>query len=121
MAKSFTWITPPNALQKGIAEHGAKVAAAVIAIANRRAMEAQNDMRRNASWTDRTGNARSGLFTKVEVVNEGTAVIVWFSHGHTIDYGIYLETSYAGKYAIIVPTMSSYGPKVMNDIRGLLK
>jgi hypothetical protein len=77
-------------------------------------------MRQNASWTDRTGNARSGLFSEANMVGEDVIEIV-FSHGHTIDYGIHLETGNAGKYAIIVPTLQKTVAKVRADLQQLLK
>ena len=117
----FTWDIPPSALQEGVAKYGENLLVALVAIAQRRAMEGQDERRKNARRMDRTGNSRSGLSTKVEVVNGGEEVTVLFSPGHTVIYGIYLETSYAGKYAIIAPTVSNYGPKIMNDVRALLK
>ena len=67
-------------------------------------------MKLNAPWTDRTTNARNGL--KAEAVKG-----LKFEHSivlsHAVDYGIYLETSNDGKYAIIQPTIDVMGPKVI--------
>lgn len=56
-------------------------------------------MRSNAPWTDRTTNARNGLFSKS--LREGDSHLLVLSHG--VSYGIFLETMQAGKYGIIVP------------------
>lgn len=114
------WITPPSELEKAIFKYGERVLVAVKALADFIATEAQNEMRQNAPWTDRTGNARSGLFSIAEQAAKDV-VIIYFSHGHTIEYGIYLELSNAGRYAIIAPTMERTYPKVRQMLDDLLK
>lgn len=61
-----------------------------------------------ASWTDRTGDARAGLDT--EVYWEGDTVI--WELFHTVDYGKWLETIYSGKFAVIMPTLELFAPQV---------
>lgn len=56
-------------------------------------------MRTGARWTDRTGNARSGLFTATK--HEGGKHTLLLSQG--VSYGIYLETRFSGRYAIVRP------------------
>lgn len=62
----------------------------------------------NAPWADRTGDARSGL--DVDVRWEGNE-IVWEMF-HTVDYGIYLETRWNGKFAIIMPTLEMFSSEI---------
>jgi len=57
--------------------------------------------RSNAKWTDRTGNARNGL-TGRYVENGDEHKLVLF---HRMPYGIWLETRFSGKFAIIMPTL----------------
>ena len=59
----------------------------------------------NAPWTDRTANARQSLHTFVEDLAADT-VALYLSHG--MEYGLYLETRYAGAYAIIWPTIEAH-------------
>lgn len=73
-------------------------------------------MRQNAPWSDQTGNARNGLTARP--YNEGLHVGIDLFH--TVPYGIWLEVKSSGKYAIIVPTVSAMGPKVIDSVRGLL-
>jgi hypothetical protein len=61
---------------------------------------AESKMRADAPWTDRTGNARAGLRAR-HVESGGDHTLVLF---HTMDYGVYLEVSHDGEYAIIGPT-----------------
>lgn len=69
----------------------------------------------NAPWTDRTGNARAGLGGYVERDGNDFGLIIF----HRVNYGIYLETKYAGRDAIIIPTLDVFGPRVMSALAGL--
>lgn len=89
----------------------------IAAVMDYNANEAQNYMRVNAPWTDRTGNARQGLFAK-PFREPGRHIIVCY---HTMPYGIWLEVRWAGKYEIINPTIRNQGKKVMQDLRSLLR
>ncbi len=113
------WVVPPKVLEKKIEEYGRKVITAVLAVAEYIATEAQNDMRNNAPWTDRTGNARSALFSFAEEVG-GDVVHLYLSHGSAINYGVFLEKKYGGRYAIIIPTMQRIMPRLKKMLRDLL-
>ena len=78
------------------------------------------DMRTNAPWQDRTGNARSGLFSVAEQVSQ-EMVVIYLSHAHTTDYGIYLELSRGGRFAVITPTMEKLYPEIKRMLDNLLK
>lgn len=66
--------------------------------------------RRSAPWTDRTGNARASLSAQAVRFSVNRFGII-LSHG--VDYGIYLEKSNDEKYAVIMPTIRAYAPRVM--------
>lgn len=72
------------------------------------AIEALEYAKANAPWDDRTGDAREGL--DVDVYWQGHEV-VWDMF-HTVDYGVYLETRWNGKYAIIMPTLEMFAPQI---------
>ena len=121
MAKSaIKWIIPPTKLSEAIGEYGDRVFVAIKALADFIAQQAQDDMRRGAPWTDRTGNARSGLFSVAEQAAKQT-VIIYLSHGHTIEYGVYLELARGGRYAIIAPTMQRIYPMVERMLKALFR
>lgn len=73
-------------------------------------------MKDNAPWTDRTGNARRGLAAQ-RVSNGFANTIVLY---HQVSYGIFLETRWNGRYAIIQPTIEALGPDVMDRLQGVL-
>lgn len=77
------------------------------------AVEALEYAKANAPWTDRTGDARSGLDTDVEW--EGDEV-VWSLY-HVVDYGLFLETIANGKWSIIMPTLEQFAPKVGKGLK----
>lgn len=70
---------------------------------------AENFARTNASWVDRTGNARNGLRAqhfKVPMVVHRLVIY------HTMPYGLWLEVRWSGRYAIIGPTMLHISPQL---------
>lgn len=72
------------------------------------AVEALEYAKANAPWADRSGDAREGLDT--DVYWEGHT-IVWDMF-HTVDYGLYLETRWNAKYAIIMPTLEMFSGQI---------
>jgi len=72
----------------------------------------------DATWTDRTGNARSSLNASVEVLGPSTFALV-LAGG--VKYQIWLEVRFAGRYAVIMPTIRAYAPLVMASFTKLLE
>lgn len=79
----------------------------MVAAANYVAPQLEQHMRTNATWTDRTGAARAGLGASVVVSTNKVAIVLF----HSVAYGVYLETRWGGRYAIIRPTLAIGGPK----------
>lgn len=67
-------------------------------------------MRSNASWTDRTANARNGLdaIPSREGLN---GYVITLTHG--VPYGIWLEVRWSGKYGIIPEAVRQGGQELM--------
>lgn len=80
--------------------------------------KALGHMKTTAKWTDRTGNARNGLGTAVEWVPKERHTIRLF---HRMWYGIFLETRWAGRFAIILPTIQQFGPDTMRLLDKLFR
>ena len=70
----------------------------------------------NAPWTDRTANARQSLWTTVEALSQDT-VALYLSHG--VEYGVHLESRYAGRYAIIWPTIEAHLSQIGQMLQGI--
>lgn len=79
------------------------------------AAEIENQEKRNAPWTDRTGNARNTIYAFSE--RDGDNIEIFTGIG--IEYGKYLEVSNQKKFAIIKPTVDEFLPKIKRDIINL--
>jgi hypothetical protein len=88
----------------------------VAGVVKQRSHIAEGWMREEAPWTDRTGNARSGLSAETEHVRLKYHAIHLF---YRVPYGIWLEVRHAGKYAIIIPALLDQGPKMMKTLNKL--
>jgi len=91
---------------------------AIKQVANYWAAVFENYAKSEAPWTDRTGNARQNLHTFIEELS-GDTVRLYLSHG--MDYGIYLETRYAGRYEIIMPTIRRHLPQIRQMLQGIFR
>ena len=108
------WVRPPAKLAQAIEQYGDKVLTALVAVAQRSADLMQNDARNNAPWTDRTGNARSGLFGTAEADFARHVVTIYLSHGALINYGVYLELAHGGRFSILMRTVESHLPELQS-------
>jgi hypothetical protein len=83
------------------------------------AIQALAFAKEQASWTDRTGDAREGLDTDVVYANNS---IIWSMY-HTVDYGLWLETIQSGRFSVIMPTLelfaSRIGDHLSEDVEGV--
>lgn len=111
------WVRPPSELATAVERYGDRVLRAVAAIAQYTATAMQNDAKANATWTDRTGNARTGLFGTSEADFAAKVVTIYLSHGATIDYGRWLELANSGRYAVIMRTMQAHYEPLMQMLR----
>lgn len=74
-------------------------------------------MKMNAKWVDRSSNARNGLFARAVREPRKRYGIVF---AHSVDYGIWLEVRFSGRYAIINPTMNQIAPQVSSGLQGIM-
>lgn len=79
------------------------------------AEDIQDWMYYNAPWRDRTWNARNGLRAEVYERNRGNNQGLDISlHYSGIDYDQFLEFSYGGTYAIILPALEHWQDRIMD-------
>lgn len=64
----------------------------------------------NAPWSDQTGNARAGLQGSAQ--HDEDRHISTASIAHGVDYGVYLETRFGGRFAIILPTVLQFAGRL---------
>lgn len=89
--------------------------AAIVALALNWAGELEGRAKKNAPWTDRTGNARNGLFGNVSVSKDEAVIVL----GHSMEYGVFLELANDGRYAILQPTINKAVPEIVKTYKSL--
>lgn len=93
-------------MQVKLNQMGPTVKRGMVAAANYTAPLAEAHMKATAPWTDRTSAARNGLGAKVVVSTNKVAIVLF----HSVPYGVYLETRWGGRFAVINPTIAIMGP-----------
>jgi len=76
--------------------------------------QAEAEAKRNAPWTDRTGNARksiTGSGPEVSATRMRAALAIGMY------YGVFLELSNGGKYRIVWPTVLQVGSRLPDYLR----
>lgn len=86
----------------------------VMRVAERYSVEIEAWMKANATWQDRTGDARREL--RAEIIDvSGKAVTILLRHG--VDYGLWLEVANGGRYAILTRALDHWAPMIWRDIQ----
>lgn len=120
MGASFTWDTSKF---KSAKHMEAKLQRALYGVVKYWDGPIERHMKHNAPWTDRTTNARNGLFAVAQksgrTIAGSTFAIVL---GHSVDYGVYLEEGTENMRArpIVMPTIQIYAPKVIGTLTKIL-
>lgn len=103
-------------LLKGVDVFSDRLERGIIGVFERQKHVAVAWMRENAPWTDRTGNARSGLSTVGRYKAGVSYTLVLFGR---MPYNIWLEVRHQGKYSVIIPAIVDQGPKLMKTLNKL--
>jgi len=80
--------------------------------------QVENFATANAPWHDITGNARQGLYANVDHAPRQYVSMI-AGHG-PVEYAIWLEIANAGRWAILLPTISYFEPRILADVRKAL-
>lgn len=112
---SGSGLTWSGDLTDKINEFGPRVKRAMVAGAKVVEPQAEAYMKSNATWTDRTGNARNGLKAQTVVSKNSVAIYLF----HQVPYGPWLELRWSGRYQIINPTVEVFAPVLIDTIAGL--
>jgi hypothetical protein len=71
-------------------------------------VQLEMEMKANAPWADRTGQARSKL--SANTTQADGVVTLTLSHG--VSYGFWLEVIQNGRFAILGPTIERHGRRI---------
>ena len=115
---TFQWQTTPADAFTGLFDSYENYIHQVTkAIADYYAPQIEAWMKSNAKWQDRSGNARQTLWADVtEMVGEMVGIV--FDHG--MEYGLFLETISAGRWAIITPALDHWSPIIFRAVQEAL-
>lgn len=139
----FHWVIPPEKeLIQNVEAYGDKIFVALQAVATYWGQRNQDDARISAPWTDRTGNARGGLFFAVDgfglnpvtgmvtseaslnsdvAIESGDNNTLIITLGHSVFYGKFLELKNGGRYAIIMSTIEGNLPMLERMVQDIFK
>lgn len=111
---TFKWKVPPSAtFVAGVDRYTLRINAAMKVLYDYYAPQIENWMKDNASWTDRTGNARQTLWAESQALVNGAAL----HFGHGMSYGVFLEYANAGRFAIIAPALDHWTPIIWAAVK----
>lgn len=103
-------------LRDGINNGNKRLQEKIMITLERYAPEIEGYMKVNAPWSDQTSNARNGLAARAFDEGNSKGIVLY----HQVPYGLWLEVKFSGRYAIILPTIEEYGPRVMSSVKNLL-
>lgn len=109
-----------NTLSYRLGEFSPELDSKIAVLVDRQADVGTRDMKMNAPWTDRTGNARATL--QGEATHKDRLHTIKLHGG--MPYQIWLELKNAGRFAIIGPTTIDLGKKTMalaHTLMGMMK
>ena len=104
-------------LSQNLDEFQDRLKYAVQMYASSKANEFEALMKANRKWTDRTGMAKARLNASISEPDENT-IRITLAHG--VEYGIWLELANEKNFAIIAPTLSQQGPRVIEGLNDLM-
>lgn len=104
-------------LDKKLANIKLRVEKACILKATQTATKAENYMKANRPWKDRTGDAKRELYCTAK---EGKQGVINVTFGHGVPYGTALEFGHAGRYEILTPTLRIYQPVFKKDMQDVI-
>ena len=85
--------------------------AALYALALRYAAQMEAYAKATAKWQDITSMARKGLFGYALPRDK----VLLLRIAHSMDYGVYLELTNQGRYAVLSPTVKRFAADFMED------
>lgn len=112
----FQWTVPPSELRTHLGQFAQLLLEATLDLARYFAAKIEAYAKTHAPWTDRTGNARQGLFARAYRVASSVIIVL----SHKMSYGIWLEVAHSGKYAIILKTLERHYGEVLRGYRQLV-
>ena len=106
-----------STLSKNLDNMAVKLGAVILMYSATKASEIEYNMKADRPWTDRTGMAKAMLSAKVSRPSDD---LIRITLAHGVSYGIWLELANGKNYAIIAPTVTKEGPRIVQDLNDLM-
>lgn len=100
-------------LNAKLSKMGPKVGTALLMYMSTKTKSIESSMKVNRPWTDRTGMAKATLSG---TLSQPSPDLMRITLAHGVEYGIWLELAHEKNYAIIAPTISKEGPRLMEGL-----
>lgn len=108
---------PEDAFSEGYSAYARNIRGTIIVLLNNHKADIQEWMQQNASWKDRTGAARRGLYVDVSIMADSIVATL----GYSVPYGIFLETKQTGKHAILTPAVDYWTPIIIEELQAIFE
>lgn len=96
-----------ESLFKNVETFDSRAQAALSKVTTYYALRAETHVKTRAPWTDRSGNARSGLSAQPFTESNVYRVVVY----HSVTYGKWLEIRWGGRWGIIQKSVRELTPE----------
>jgi hypothetical protein len=113
---SVTWTDKSGNIRVNLQKLDPRMYALIAATVDFTRDKAVGEMKEQAPWKDRTGNARATLNAKTS--HDRTQHVLKLFGG--VPYQIWLEIRWAGRYSVISKQVPVQGKKLMERINGLM-
>lgn len=113
----IVWRSSPADMAKRVETYKRNLLAAVFRLAQEWAKQMADEMRATHPWINQTGEAERKLFGRAFRLVAGAVIAI----GHGVDYGIYLERRWSGRYAVVMPTIQRNQAQIMKNLQALVR
>lgn len=103
------WIISPEATAQSVELYMERVETRLLLEMQRVAQDIEAWAKSNHPWNNITGAAEAGLNCRAEFTGAGVKITL----AHGVDYGIWLEVKFAGKWGVIEKAMSAHYGDIM--------
>lgn len=117
MTQEFYWETDPaEVFPQMVYEYVQAIKRTIRAVLLRFAPEMESWLKENAGWNDQTGNARQTLYALLEESADDLRVVA----DYKMWYGVFLELSNAGRFAVVAPCIDVFAPRIFQALQEAL-
>lgn len=111
------WSSSPGDMAQRVERYKSNLLAAVYALASEWARRLADEAKQTHPWRNRTEEAEAKLFGRAVRMAAGALIIL----GHGASHGIFLERRWAGRWAVIMPTLQRNYAAILASLQALVR